>query len=260
MSHDHDRGLLHDLKLLQRQTDRRRMLRWMAGSLLLPVVGLGCKTSTGSSGDGSCSTIPEETAGPYPGDGSNGPNALLLSGIVRSDMRSSVAGASGTADGIALTVTLTLVQTIASCEPLAGYAIYLWHCDAEGRYSMYDLTDQNYLRAVQETGDDGSVTFTTIFPGCYAGRMPHMHFEVYPSLDSIRTSGNKIATSQLAFPEDLCDTVYGDSRYPSSARNFSSLSFDSDNVFRDGVEQQLVSISGDVASGLTASLLVGVQG
>jgi hypothetical protein len=30
--------------------------------------------------------VPEETAGPYPGDGSNGPNVLDDSGIVRSDM------------------------------------------------------------------------------------------------------------------------------------------------------------------------------
>ena len=33
--------------------------------------------------------IPEETSGPYPGDGSNGANVLTQSGIVRSDITSS---------------------------------------------------------------------------------------------------------------------------------------------------------------------------
>src|SRR4029453_1536909 len=122
-------------------------------------------------------------AGPLPGDGSNGPNALTQSGVVRSDIRSSFAGLSGTADGIPLTIMLTIVSA-STCAPLPGYAVYVWHCSREGLYSLYSpgVTDQNYLRGVQETDANGQVTFTSIFPACYSGRWPHIHFEVYPSL------------------------------------------------------------------------------
>ena len=214
--HDHDQGLAHDLEKLHGQRlQRRQALRWLAGagSLGLGAFGLlacggggdddasattpsttgssATDSTTGAGGSSACTVIPEETAGPYPGDGSNSAggsiaNALALSGIVRSDIRSSIAGATGMADGVPLVLTLELVNTGASCADLAGYAVYLWHCDREGRYSMYSsgVTAENYLRGVQETGSDGAARFTTIFPGCYAGRMPHMHFEIYRNANS----------------------------------------------------------------------------
>ena len=61
---------------------------------------------------------------------------------------------------------------------------------------------ENYLREVQGAGSDESVTFTSIFPAAYSGRWPHVHFEVYPSLDASATASGKLRTSQLAFPED----------------------------------------------------------
>jgi len=134
-------------------------------------------TGDGSAGAGTCSTIPEETAGPYPGDGTNGANALALAGIVRADIRPSIAGATGIATGIPLTVTLTIVDS-QTCSPLAGRAVYIWHCDRDGKYSMYSaaVAGENYLRGVQVSDAAGAVTFTTIFPGCYSGRWPHIHF------------------------------------------------------------------------------------
>lgn len=215
-----------------------------------------------SDGNGTCSTIPEETAGPYPGDGSNGPNILTESGVVRSDIRSSIGAASGTADGIVTTVTLTLVDLSDGCTPLSGYAIYLWHCDREGRYSMYSegVTDQNYLRGVQESDDAGQVTFTTIFPACYSGRWPHMHFEVYPSLAAAAAAEDRLATSQLAMPEADCAEVYATEGYEDSVGNLASVSLDTDNVFSDGVSSQLATVSGSVAEGYAASLTVGIVG
>lgn len=151
----------------------------------------------------SCVVIPDETSGPFPGDGSNGPNVLTQSGIVRSDLRSSFGSYSGAAAGVLTTVRLTLLNQAGSCRPLSGAAVYLWHCDQAGRYSLYSqgATDQNYLRGVQATDSSGQVSFQTIFPAAYDGRWPHMHFEVYPSLGKATSSGNKIATSQLALPE-----------------------------------------------------------
>lgn len=252
--HDHDKGLEHDLKALAGMTDRRQLLRWMAGAALLPLIGCG----GGDGGSTDCATIPEETAGPYPGDGSNGANALVLAGIVRNDIRSSIAGSTGTAAGVPLTVKLTLVNNQDSCSPLSGYAIYLWHCDQDGKYSMYNLTQQNYLRGVQETDSEGTVTFTTIFPGCYSGRMPHIHFEVYPSLAKATSSGNKVKTSQLALPVDACNAAYATTGYSASVTNLSRISFAQDNVFSDGTSLQLASVTGSAEAGYVATLTVGI--
>jgi len=297
--HDHDRGLNHDLATLAQQARRRQTLRWLAGlgaAGTLPLWGCGgggeadaasttttSTTTTGTStttgttttttgttttaNSGSCSAVPEETAGPYPGDGSNTANgsvanALALSGIVRSDIRSSIAGASGVAGGVPLMLTLTLANSnSSSCASLAGYAIYLWHCDREGRYSMYTsgVTAENYLRGVQQTGGSGSVLFQTIVPGCYAGRMPHMHFEVYRSTATATNAANKLRTSQIAFPRDVCATVYASaSGYSASVANLNAISFATDNVFSDGVSLQTASMSGSVAAGYTASLTVAI--
>lgn len=270
---DHDLGLAHDLQRLRTtQLQRRRALLWLAGAGTLPLLGCGgggddAGATTTGGGNSACTVIPEETAGPYPGDGSNTSggsiaNALALSGIVRSDIRSSVAGAGATAEGVLLTLTLTLVNANASCADLSGFAIYLWHCTREGGYSMYsaDVADQNFLRGVQETDADGQVAFTTIFPGCYAGRMPHMHFEVYPNLAGATSAANKIKTSQIAFPTDACATVYaGASGYSASAANFAQISFATDNVFRDGYSSQLVELSGSVAAGYSAALTVAIN-
>jgi protocatechuate 3,4-dioxygenase beta subunit len=277
--HDHDHGLAHDLKMIARMADRRKVLRWVAGVGLLPILGCGGDDAAvtpnggtgGSSGTGgasttdsgdaqisSCSKIPEETAGPYPGDGSNGANALVIAGVVRSDIRSSFGTATGTAAGIPLTVKLTLVNTAGGCTRLSGYAVYLWHCDRDGNYSMYTVPTQNYLRGVQETDADGTVTFATIFPACYSGRWPHIHFEVYASVAEATAAGTQLATSQLALPEDVCNDVFATTGYSASVGNLAQVSLASDMVFSDGVTTQVPSISGSVTAGYVATLTVGL--
>jgi protocatechuate 3,4-dioxygenase beta subunit len=205
--------------------------------------------------------IPEETAGPFPGDGSNGPDVLNQSGVVRSDIRTSFGDSSGTAEGVPLSIQLTIQDTSAECAPLAGAAVYVWHCDREGNYSLYSqaAADQNYLRGVQEADDNGVVTFQSIFPACYSGRWPHIHFEVYPSLDTATDEANKIATSQVALPKDICDQVFATDGYSQSVTNMAQVSLQSDMVFRDdGAVHQLGSMSGSIAEGLTVALTVPV--
>ena len=130
--------------------------------------------------------IPDETGGPFPGDGTNGVNVLTEEGVVRSDITPSFGSASGVADGIPLEVVLNVQDVANGGNPLTGAAVYVWHCDAAGNYSLYSeaAAAENYLRGVQEVDADGNVTFTTIYPGCYSGRWPHIHFEVYESLDA----------------------------------------------------------------------------
>lgn len=195
----------------------------------------------------SCSVIPEETAGPYPGDGTNGPDVLTESGVVREDITASFGSSTTKAAGLPLRIRLQIVDAANGCAPLPGAAVYLWQCDREGRYSMYSqgVEDENYLRGVQVAGDDGSVTFTSIFPGCYSGRWPHVHFEVYGSLADATDASRKIATSQIAMPADACAEAYRTSGYESSATNLGRVSLASDNVFgEDGGVHQIGTMSG----------------
>jgi protocatechuate 3,4-dioxygenase beta subunit len=168
----------------------------------------------------------------------------------------------GTAQGVPLTVTLNLVNSNGACAALAGYAVYLWHCDRAGLYSLYSAgaTDQNYLRGVQASDSNGKVTFTTIFPACYSGRWPHIHFEIYPSLASALAGTTRAATSQLALPQSTCDEVFASTGYEASVSNLKQVSLASDLVFSDGSSSQLAAVSGDVASGYAATLTVPVAG
>src|SRR5690606_5681846 len=107
--------------------------------------------------------------------------------------------------------------------------------------SMYSqgATEENYLRGVQTADASGVIRFRSVFPGAYMGRWPHVHFEVYPSLDQATSSANKIATSQLALPEEVCDAVYANAGYERSIINMAQTPLERDNVFSDGVDLQM---------------------
>jgi protocatechuate 3,4-dioxygenase beta subunit len=296
---DHDLGLQHDLTELSEQRSRswgRRGLLGLMGGLGVAGVAVvaGCAVDDSTTTAGSSSTtgsagvppggpggappdggmagdstvevadgeIPEETAGPYPGDGSNGPNVLTESGIVRSDITTSFGDASGVAEGVPTKVRLRVYDLSGDdITPMAGAAIYLWHCDREGRYSMYSdgVTDENYLRGVQEADDDGWLEFTTVFPACYDGRWPHLHFEVYESPAKATSADNKLRTSQLALPPATCAEVYDNVEgYEASVDNFAQVSLDTDGIFSDGYSLQLPKVTGSVDDGYTVTLNVPV--
>ena len=206
--------------------------------------------------------IPEEAGGPYPADGSNGVNVLTESGIVRSDLTRSFGRASGVAAGVPLTIRLRVLDTNGeTVSPYPGAAIYLWHCDRAGNYSMYSpsVVGENYLRGVQVAGEDSWLTFTSIVPGAYSRRWPHAHFEVYGSVAGATTASRKLRTSQLALPEDICLQVYGAADgYGQSLTNLGQTSLDSDVVFSDGWSLQMASVTGSVRAGYVATLNVPV--
>ena len=219
-------------------------------------------SSASASAAADCAVIPEETAGPYPGDGSNGPNVLAQSGIVRKDIRSSFGSSTKVAPGVPLTVQLTIQDAANNCAPMTGAAVYIWHCDQAGNYSLYSqaAASENYLRGVQATDGAGVATFQSIFPACYSGRWPHIHFEVYTDLESATSEANKIATSQIALPKASCDLVYATAGYEASIQTLGQVSLQSDMVFGDdGAIHELGTMTGDVTSGMTVALTVPVK-
>lgn len=111
-----------------------------------------------------------------------------------------------------------------------------------GGFTTYEIGDQNYLRGVQVADESGVVTFDTVFPGCYGGRWPHCHFEVFDSID-VATSGRVARqTSQLALPEVACREVYASELYGNSSANLDRLSLSGDMVFRDGWDDQMATV------------------
>ncbi len=302
LSDHHDGGLREDLQLMAARMMQRRRLLGLFGAggvtALLAACGGGgsdssssgttttstgttstgttTTTSTGStstgttSSSGSCVADPTETNGPYPSDGTNSVNGtisniLAASGVVRSDIRSSFGTGSATAAGVPLVLTIKLVNVNNACVALSGYAIYIWHCDRDGNYSLYasSLYNENYLRGVQVTDSSGQVTFTTIFPGCYSGRWPHIHFEVFPSLSAATTQRNASLTSQFAMPSDIASAVYsGASGYSASVTNLSRVSISSDGVFGDNTSAQIAAqtptLAGSVSAGFNGTVTVGI--
>jgi protocatechuate 3,4-dioxygenase beta subunit len=273
--------------------DRRQSLRAFAGVLAGATLLSACRnddgaaTTTGtatpvSGDDAACSRItPQEPNGPFWADGSNGPNILAEAGVVRQDIRRSIGSASGTAQGVPLTMTLQVLDAANGCMPYASAAVYAWHCTADGSYSMYDdsVVDENFLRGVQVADADGFLTFTTIFPGCYPGRWPHVHFEVYPTLDEALASGYPVKMSQVAFPKEASEQAYTSSGYEASADNLSPLAIETDILFSEagtdnraddirrrdagippvpGWADQMASVSGDATTGYTATFAVRV--
>ena len=262
-----DQGLAFDVTTL---LSRRRIVQ--AIGIGAATLGLAACTSTAGSTatGGSTATagavsegeIPEETAGPYPGDGSNGVDVLERSGVIRSDIRSSFGTGSATAAGVPMTLTLAIKDLANGGSAFEGVAVYVWHCDRDGQYSMYadGLENENYLRGVQVADANGEVRFTSVFPACYSGRWPHVHFEVYPDAASITDSTKAIATSQLALPKAESEAVYATSGYERSVSNLQQVTLASDGVFGDdGGESQLGTVTGGVGTGYTVSLDVGVD-
>ena len=289
---DHDHGLAHDLVAIERLRVGRRRALFLLGGVGSTALLTACG---GSDSDGTDTTIPSttptpsptptptptptpsssnctvpaaETNGPYPADGTNQSsgitsNALTASGIIRSDIRSSFLGSStATAAGIQVDLTITLVDANNSCTPLAGYAVYVWQCDAGGNYSLYNLPEESYLRGVQVSDANGQVSFTTIFPGCYSGRYPHIHFEVFSSVANATSGRYALLVSQFAMPATQCEAVFATSAYAGSTANFQRVSLSSDNVFGDNSTAQMavmtLQMSGDISSGYTATSTIGI--
>lgn len=214
------------------------------------VVPLACKkdakststaTSTSStSSTGVCTATNDETAGPYP---TKTPSSYVRSNIVDGQA------------GVPLTINITICNTNNSCNVLANAIVDIWHCTAVGYYSEYtdtpgggystvDYTSSHFLRGRQTTDSSGLVSFTSIFPGWYSSRAPHIHVHVY------NNSGTSLLVTQIAFPTDICNTVYTTaSDY--KAHGTQDTANTADSVFSDSLDTELSTVTGSVANGYT---------
>ena len=157
--------------------------------------------------------------------------------------------------GLPLTLALTIVNVNKSCAAVTNASVEVWQCDAAGNYSEYsqpgyDGTGQTFLRGVQLTDSSGRVTFRTIYPGWYMGRATHIHVRSSSTARSSRPH-------RIAFPESVSSGVYRTGVYASHGQN--STSNASDNVFSDGTQSEIATLSGDTGGGYTATLTIGIS-
>jgi protocatechuate 3,4-dioxygenase beta subunit len=262
-------GLAADLPHLTRRRVLVTGLAMGGAALSLWAARGGAATVTGMAADGSvCVATPAETEGPFPADGTNvregqTVNILTEQGVIREDIRTSIGGLTPVAEGVPVTLEITLVDVNRACAPLGGMAVYTWQCDAEGVYSIYAAADRNYLRGVGISDAQGRVRFTTVFPACYPGRWPHIHFEVFSSAEMAVSGRGALLTSQFALPEAECRAVYGAiPLYAASVETIEGVSLSRDGIFRDASEvelkAQMLTLTGDPESGYSASGRVGL--
>jgi protocatechuate 3,4-dioxygenase beta subunit len=263
---EYNLGLTHDLEMLS----RRRML-YVAGVAGASALMAACASTTEQTAAPTSSTTascvratPQETTGPHALDGASGPNVLTESGLVRDDIRASFGPYSGRAQGVPISLEMTLKDVAKDCAPGTGMAVYVWQCDREGNYSLVPgrgAADQNYLRGVQVADQQGRVVFKSIFPACYIDRWPHIHVEAFDSVDAAVAGKNARLTSQIALPEPACRAVYAfDPGYAESIEDMKLITLATDPEFGDGWDTQLATVTGDPSTGMTVSITIGVDG
>jgi protocatechuate 3,4-dioxygenase beta subunit len=209
----------------------------------------GSSTSgTGSSGSGTCTEAPTETAGPFP---TKAPSSYVRSNIV--DDRT----------GVPITVKISIVNKNSSCAAISDAIVDIWHCDKDGYYSEYggtgmqsiNYTAVHFLRGRQVTDANGLVTFTSIFPGWYSGRATHIHVHVY------NASGTSLKITQIAFPEGSSSAVVAvNTTATGYSKGMSGYTYNaSDNIFSDdtaGVET--AAVTGSVSEGCILTQTIAV--
>jgi protocatechuate 3,4-dioxygenase beta subunit len=221
-------------------------------SLVMASLLKACKEDglqSSSNNSGSCVIIPQETVGPYPLDLSSNP------GFFRQDVTEGKAG-------LPLDLTLNIVNVNNNCSPITNARVDIWHCDKDGVYSGFanqpggvNTTGQTFCRGIQLTDSNGQVKFTTIYPGWYNGRITHIHFQVY-------LNNGLIATSQVAFPDDITRVVYDTALYAARGQNTSVASNAADMVFGSpsgDLQYELCTIMpNSTTGGYDAALNVGI--
>jgi protocatechuate 3,4-dioxygenase beta subunit len=198
----------------------------------------------------SCIVRPALTEGPY----------FVDEKLNRSDIRSDPSDNSVKA-GLPLVLTVRVAKVSGnSCTPLAGATVDLWHCDALGVYS--DASDPNFgstkgkkfLRGYQTTAANGTVKFTTIYPGWYQGRAVHIHFRIRSQTSS---GAAYDFTSQWFFDETLMQQIYAQAPYATKGTKGRTTNAQ-DGIYQGGGSQLLLNLAKS-GEGYATTFDIGVQ-
>ncbi|MCU0422436.1 MAG: T9SS type A sorting domain-containing protein [Bacteroidia bacterium] len=228
------------------KNDRREFLKLtglFGAASLLPFQQVFASTRVKKAA--SCTLIPTETAGPFPLDLTEN-TTFFRKNITE------------TKTGVPLKLKLKIIGDN-NCGPMQNVRVNIWHCDKDGLYSGYSQTNNQgqagltYLRGYQFTDVNGEVEFETIFPGWYTGRICHIHFQVY-------VSSSYSAISQLTFPITEKQALYS-ANSTFYTKGTDPLALTADNIFSDGYQFQLASLTQNSTTGGYESYLeVTVQG
>jgi protocatechuate 3,4-dioxygenase beta subunit len=152
--------------------------------------------------------------------------------------------------GMPLRLDLTVVDAD-TCKPIPGATVEVWHADATGNYSGFGQTTSNstFLRGIQHAGDDGAVTFLTLYPGWYPGRAVHVHLKAH-------NGGNTVHTTQLFFDESVSDAVYATSPY--SSRSGRRTANAQDGIYQGGGAQSTLQLARD-GNAYVGTLTLGIR-
>jgi protocatechuate 3,4-dioxygenase beta subunit len=224
--------------------ERKQFLKSLGMTGMIVPFLHACGKDDDPASSGNCTVSPSETEGPFP---TKNPSTLEVTDIT-SDRA-----------GVDLTIKITINNASNDCAALSGAIVDIWHCDKDGNYSEYggtsmqttDYTSVHFLRGRQSTDSNGLVTFVSIFPGWYNSRAPHIHVHIYDS------SGKSLLVTQIAFPTDVCDTVYTTAtQYYTKGKQDTSNA--SDNVFSDSLASELATVTGNITDGyvLTHTIVV----
>ncbi len=223
------------------------------GSSSIPTAATATPTATAVGTSGACAVTPEGEIGPYFADDG-------ASGFNRSNILANLDGTAVQA-GVPLTLTVQVYDTQASCAAMAGVQIDVWHCSAAGVYSdeaVENTSSQTWLRGYQVTGSAGTVTFTTIVPGWYAGRATHIHLRARSKYSSTSSPSDGANTTQMFFPQAVVDSL-STSVAPYNAHGINPATNASDRVYTSQTKGKMeLVLSGNTGSGYVASASIGL--
>jgi protocatechuate 3,4-dioxygenase beta subunit len=76
-----------------------------------------------------------------------------------------------------------------SCAPLKDAKVDIWLSNSQGLYSGVradGTAGNNFLRGIKMTDNNGTVQFTTVYPGWYEGRAIHLHVKLEHTRNQMR--------------------------------------------------------------------------
>ncbi|WP_211468218.1 intradiol ring-cleavage dioxygenase [Collimonas silvisoli] len=256
-----------------RSTTRRHFVSQILGSALAMSWARVFGATIPATKNNLCTLTPEQEEGPFYIGGE-----ALRSNLIEDR------------PGIPLVLRIQLIDA-KHCVPLQNASIEVWSCDASGEYSGFSSVpfggpdhmpppgkphgapppgmpphhapsnQKTFLRGIQRTNTEGRLEFTTLYPGCYEGRVNHIHIKVRVADASVQ--GGRVAhTGQIFLPEQVSKAVLA--LKPYSEHRTKRTSLEEDHVFtREHGDTMMASVTpidpASIGAGYIATISFGVD-